>query len=156
MLRDFAWPFCSAIADLGLVEEDPTDEWGYSYRYPADCLRIRRILSGERNDNRQERVSYKIGRDGTGLLVYSDEEDAQIEYTYRETDTGRFTPDFNLALSYRIAAYVAPRLSGGDPFKLGQVMERMYVLSITKAQANAANEEQPDEEPDSEFHRTRE
>jgi len=156
MLRDYPWPFASTTVALGLVEADPNDEWGYSYRYPANCVRIRRILGGERNENRQEREPYKIGRDGTGSLIYTDMDDAEIEYTYRETDTGRYPSDFCMALAYRIAGYIAPRLSGGDPLRLGQLMERMFDMSITKAQKNASNEQQEEEEPESEFARARE
>ena len=45
-LRDFNWPFARVIADLGLIEEDPTDEWDFSYRVPSDCVSFRRIPSG--------------------------------------------------------------------------------------------------------------
>jgi hypothetical protein len=35
VLRAFAWPFATRFVDLQLVEEEPNDEWAYSYRYPA-------------------------------------------------------------------------------------------------------------------------
>lgn len=67
VLRDLNWPFTTVFASLALVEEDPTDEWSYSYRYPSDALKIRRVLSGLRNDTRQSRVPYKLGQDASGL-----------------------------------------------------------------------------------------
>lgn len=155
-LRDFPWPFATKFVALGLVAEDPTDEWKFSYRYPSDCLRLRRLLSGNRTDHRQSRASYKITRDSSGLLLYTDLEDAELEYTLKETDTGRFPSDFTMALSLRLAAYIAPRVAEEDPFQLGQRALQLYQFELSRAQASALNEEQPDEDPQSEFIRGRE
>lgn len=154
-LRDFPWPFATKFVALGLVETDPTDEWSFSYRYPSDCLNIRRILSGLRNDNRDSRASYKIGRDDDGVLIYTDIENASIEYTIRDDEVERYTPDFKMAFSCRLAALIAPRITKGDPFKMRDAALKMYQMELSKAHANAANEEQPDREPESEFIRAR-
>lgn len=156
MLRGFMWPFASRIVTLALVEEDPNDEWSFSYQYPSNCLNFRRILSGIRTDNRQSRIPYRIVDDPTGSLVYTDEEDAEAEYLVRVTDTLRFPPDFTMALSYLIASYCAPRLTGGDQFKLGEKALKMYVYHSSIAMAAAGNEEQGDELPQSEYIRARE
>lgn len=156
VLSDFPWPFATKFATLGLVEEDPTDEYQYSYRYPSDCLKLRRILSGARHDSRQTRVHYRVGQDTQGKLIYTDEQDAQVEYTLRETNTERFPSDLVLALSYKLAAAIAPSNAKGDPFKLVEKMLSLYEMQIGKAKANAANEDQPDENPESQFIRERE
>lgn len=155
LLRDFPWPFAMVTADLGLVEEDPTEEWAYSYRYPSNCLKLKRIQSGIRNDNQDSRIPYRVSRDDGGLLLYTDLEDAVIEYTFRETDPGRFPPEFVSALSFLLAFKMAPRLTAGDPFKLGDRAYQMYQVEIGKARASAGNEEVPGREPDSEFIRAR-
>jgi hypothetical protein len=151
VLRDFNWPFATKEVTLGLVESNPTEEWTYSYRYPADCLKLRRIFSGLRNDTRQSRVPYKIVRDSVGKLIYTDQINACMEYTIDEEDASRFDPDFVMALSFRLAAYMAPRLTSGDPFKLGERSYKLYVYEITKAQASAANEVQDEEKPNAEW-----
>jgi len=150
-LRDFPWPFAMKQAALGLVGENPTTEWGYSYRYPSDCLKLRRILSGLRNDTRQTRIPYKITRDISGRLVYTDQINAQMEYTLNEEDSERFTSDFVMALSLRLAVYTAPRLTSGDPFKLRESTFKLYMLEITRAQATAANEQQDEEKPNADW-----
>lgn len=155
MLRDFNWPFTRTFLSVALVEEDPTDEWGFSYRYPSDCVRLRRILSGDRNDPRQSRVPYQLGNDTQGTLIYTDKDEAEVEYSALITDTERFPGDFTMALSFRLASYVAPRLTGGDPFKMADRSLQLYMLSTAKAKASALNEEQPDEEPEGEFIRAR-
>lgn len=150
-LRDFPWPFATKIAALVLVEEDPTDLYKFSYRYPTDCLMLRKIYSGVRNDTLATRVNYKIIQDSSGRLIYTDREDAEAEYTVRITDHERFTPDFVWAFSLRLAAYAAPRLTGGDAFKLGDKAFQMYQFEIGKSESTARNEEQAEENPDSEF-----
>lgn len=155
MLRDFIWPFATKIAALGLVEEDPNEEWLFSYRYPSDCLKFRRILNGKRNSTRQSLQPYRIAQDDTARIILCDLEDAQAEYTINEDDPAMYPPDFAMALSMRLAAYIAPRVTGGDPFKMGDRALKLYEFEVTMAQANSANEEQDEEQPLSEFTRAR-
>lgn len=159
VLRDFAWPFASVIEALALVEEDPNDEWEYSYRYPSGCLKVGRVLngSGERIETDENRAAYKIGRDSTGLLIFTDVEDAEVEYTMQETDTGRWPADFAQAFSLLLAAMIGPSVAGGDQFKLSDRALQLYDWRRRSAQANAGNEEVPDYAGDSSgFIRSRE
>jgi hypothetical protein len=154
-LRDFGWPFAAKITDLTLKEEEPNVEWAYSYNYPSDCLRFKRILSGTRNDTRQTRVPYKIGNETEGTVIYADKEDAQAEYTIDISDTTRCPDDFILAWSMRWAQYCAPLLTAGDPFKLTERLKALYEYELSRARASALNEEQPEEDPDAELIRAR-
>ena len=155
-LRDFPWPFATRILALALVEENPNDEWNFSYRYPTDCLEIRRILSGIRNDTRQSRVPYRILSDEQGSLVYTDKENAEIEYTVNAVSPQFYSADFVMAFSLYLAHLMAPRLTGGDPYKLGARALGLYDLEISRAVKNAFNEQQIEEPPESEFIRARE
>jgi hypothetical protein len=155
-LRDAPWPFATARQTLALIEQDPNDEWGYSYGYPSGCMFFRRILSGDRTDTQDSRVPYKIERGTSGLIVMTDMEDAIAEYTADVTDTTLFPPDFVMALSLRIALMSAPRLTAGDQHGLGRRAYEMYRIEIARVNATAFNEEQLDREPDSEFIRERE
>lgn len=155
-LRDFDWPFATKFKNLGLVQElDPNQEWSYSYEYPSDCLKARRVLSGTRNDTRQSRIPYKIFQQDQTQLVYCDVEDAALEYTVVTTDPLFYPADFILALSYRLSVLISPALTKGDPFKMKQDLENLYQKEISRAQASSLNEEQPEEEVLSEFERSR-
>jgi hypothetical protein len=154
-LRDFPWPFAGKTAALALIEENPTTEWTYSYRYPTDCLKARRILSGNRNDTRQSEVVYKIFYSATGTVIYTDMKDAELEYTVLIDDPIRYPANFSLAFSLRLATYIAPQLTAGDPFKMGEQSFRRYQMELAMAQSSSLNEEQPDQEPESEFIRAR-
>lgn len=153
VLRDFDWPFANTIETLARIEVNPTYEWGFSYRYPAKSLALRRVLNGAtRQDSNLSRARYAIGRDAVGRLLYADMDGAAIQYTYDETDTERFTPDFVVALSFYLAFLVGPRVAGGAQIK--ELADRAYVYykrALLEAKANAANEQPQDIPPDAEM-----
>lgn len=155
VLRDFSWPFAKTITSLNLIQTNPNDEWAYSYAYPSDCINFLRILSGIRNDTLQSKERFKVSSTVNGRIIYSDKYQAQGEYVRYITDTLLYPPDFELAFSLLLASFIAPRITGADPFKRGDKALANYERLINKAKANAYNEEVPDEEPESEFIRAR-
>lgn len=160
-LRGFDWPVATKFATLSLVEdlteEDEDSEWVYSYRLPIDCANFRRLIGITRVEVRETRIPYRVTHDADGGLLYTDQEDAKCEYTGKMTDLIHLCPpDMILAQSYYLAALVAPRLTGGDPFKKGPAAEVKYFETIGKARETAVNEEQADVPLDSEFIRARE
>lgn len=154
-LKDYPFSFCNVTETLALVETAPNDEWAYAYRYPSDCLYPIRILSGLRNDSRQTRVPYKIGKDSSGKLIYCDQPNAQLEYTQNVKDWSKFPPDFVMAVSFLLAALASPRICGEDPHKLGERALRMYEYYKTKTNAHDANSQQQEEPPEAEHIRAR-
>ena len=155
MQSDFPWPFLTRAGSLALVEENPTDEWDYSYRYPSDALKIHRIFSSLRNDNRQSRVPHKIYSDSNGKLIYVDTENAIMEYSIKVTEEDRWPADFTLAFSYLLASYAGPRLTKGDPYKMRNEALGFYMRYLQLAEQRTLNEEQAEVLPESEFVRAR-
>lgn len=154
-LEDYNWSFARKFATLNLVEETPIEDWLYSYRYPVDCVRARRILSGSPDESRQDRINFIVGKDSAGRLIYTNQETAELEYTEKVTDPSFYPSAFSLALSFRLAAYCAPRLTKGDPFKLKAEMLVQYELEINRAERNDVNSQQDFEEAESAFIRAR-
>lgn len=152
-LGSFPWPFSRRQAALGLVSKKgdanhPSSEYTYAYRYPADCLQLRKILSGLRIDARETRVSYDLLADEAGTLIMTDRADAVAEYTSTlGQNPGRWTADFQKALAYYVAYLIAPRLTKGDPFKMGDKCYQLYQRALAGARSCAANEVQPDQDP---------
>lgn len=153
--RDFPWPFATRIGALELVEENPNREWSFSYRKPSGTVFFRRILSGSRNDSSTSAVAFRIISDANGDLILTDMEEAEGEWTYLIDSVDKWPADFRAAVAYRIAAEVAPRITAGDPFKLGQRAISFYNAELSKAQANAGNEERPDLPPETDLVRAR-
>jgi hypothetical protein len=155
VLRDFEWPFATRYVDLGLVAENPNTEWEFSYRFPSDAEKFRKILSGVRNETNESRVPYILASDDIGKLIYTDQSNATGKYTKKITDVSLFPSDFTMALSLRLAYYIAPRVTRGDPFKLQEKVINNYFIEISRTKATALNEEQSEKEPESEFIRSR-
>lgn len=161
VFRDYAWPFATQTAALALVTErdvdtdHPTAEWLYQYALPANCMMLRKLQSGLRVDPREMKVPYQLHYGTSGTTVLTDMVDAVGVFTLLVEDAGRYPPDFTLAFSALLAALVAPRITGGDPFKQRQVAMAVYSDMIAKARANSANEEQPDVEPEGGYTRAR-
>jgi len=134
MLREFEWPFAKRIASLALVEEDPSDgvEWGFSYRWPSDCIKARYIVDGNMDPSVQyPRISFEIGVDDVTVM----------------------SPKFRKALSFRLAMEAAPTLAGSDQagMALGQLAERNYRSAMSEAKAEYLNERQSGNPRESEF-----
>lgn len=155
-LRDFHWPFATSYVTLALVGGSTTPvnyDWQYSYRYPSDCVNARRIVTpvGRRNPNPP---AFAIGRDATGKLIFTDQSEAQLEYTKLITSVEEFDPIFVSALAWKIGADAAPGLSRIP--NMAKVAMSMFEIDISKARARAANESQQDPEEEAEMTRARE
>ncbi len=152
--RAFPWAFSRRIVAAALVEEDPTSEWGFSYRYPSDCVMLRRIVTGARAPSRASRDPYWVGGDASGRLIYSNTEDMEIEYTALVDDESRWPSDFAMSFTFLLAYYVAPRLSKGSQGEIQRAQRELlqkYMIEVERARANSSNEEQPDPPAESEF-----
>lgn len=150
-LRDFPNPFLIVTEDLGLVSDNTDDEnaeWSYSYRYPANCAKAIRIPSGYRNETPESRVPYRIMSDSSGALILTDKENARLEYAKTSDEPDKWAADFVMAFSLLLAFYIAPRLTAGDPYKLGERAYRAYLMSMNKSRANAVGEEQSEQPTD--------
>lgn len=155
VLGDHHWPFSRKEAVLNLVEETPEGEWSFIYRYPSDCVDMRRIKSGVRNDTLKSRIPFEISSDDSGKTIITDKEDAECEYTKNVNNSTLFSAEFVLALSFRLAAYIIPRLSGGDPFKAKAEMLAQYELELGRAKKKSMNEERTEQPPPTELIGTR-
>jgi hypothetical protein len=172
MLSDFPWPWTETYFLLAQVAGPETTkaranaQWLRSYRYPPDCLKMRRIvltpppinatipqttgtLGISYADNEPWRraagdaypVSYGLGNDANGVLIMSDfygTYGLTAIYTSAVTDPTQFASDFTDCLSWRLAADLAMGL-GFDSNKR-EYAEKMYNETIRKIRATHYNE----------------
>jgi hypothetical protein len=136
LLRFAEWPFATTEADLGLIEEDPNEQWQFSYQYPAECLRFIEMVNPAEVtviDPQTGRYAYlnsipfEIRYGTSGREIWTNLEDAVGKYVRTISETGRFPPDFTLALSFHIASLIAPSVVGAEAYD---------VVEIAKAMAN--------------------
>ncbi len=101
------WRFCQEI-------ETNITEWAYRYPVPADCLRIKSVDNGEDYE--------RIGR-----LIYTNSEDPTLRYVWDMTDSELWDNLMVDALSLRLAAALAPTITGKPRQDL---MEEMAALMM--------------------------
>jgi hypothetical protein len=146
-IREFPWPRLRMTEELQLVTDYTAvdgAEWLYSYRMPDSCAVVRRIPSGvSRVDTAATVIPYALGRDDAGALIFTDLEDATVEFTYLEDDVTRYTPDLVSTIALLLASRIAPRF-GPEAVKLGDRAFKLYIERRSAARATALNEVRPD------------
>lgn len=123
VLRDCPWPWARKYAALVLMQSAPNSDWAYSYRYPADCLFVRRIVTAA-GRGEADPPEFAIGSDDSGQIVYTNETAAVAEYTRKVTDPDQFDAHFISLMAWRIGATLAPGLSKID--KMADVAMERY------------------------------
>jgi len=152
LLRDLSPQFARRYVALALLEEDPNDDWAYSYRYPSDCLRALRLVDGHRIQT--TRIPWELASDTTGRLIYTDQDDAVLRYIARIEDPEQFDPSFVEALAWKLAFKLSIPLSRSKAER--DYAFDMYKVSRSIANANDANEGERDNDPEAESIRARE
>lgn len=158
VLSELPWPFATGYVALGLVAGTSSvavnDDWQYSYRYPSGCLKVRRITDAAEARRPTTPPPFRVGRDGTGKLIYTDQADpVTVEYTVAITEPGEFSAPFASMLAWRLAVMAAPALT-----RMAQAMNlanQFYQLERSAAMADALNEQQQEEQLDAESIRAR-
>lgn len=149
VLSDYPWPFALRRQSLALVASNPTDVWGASYRVPPEALQVFRLVSSFRPDTERTRIPYEMVGDDSGQLVYTNESPATVEYTVMAEEPERYPPAFVSALKHRLAAEIAPSVTSGDQFQLGQKAMQKYLWQISKAKVSASLMQAPSVTPTS-------
>lgn len=156
VLTNFSWNFARSIKPLALLSNTTVFNWRYVYQYPADCLRIDKLILNYQlysagvytppydNANLPDlegQVPYKVMTvDGVKVIV-SNEPDLRIQYRTRVTDTTKYDTVFIMALSYLLASELAIPLAG---IELGGRLRaeslQIYEAYISQASADNRNE----------------
>ncbi|MFN4018037.1 MAG: hypothetical protein ACK4JB_22050 [Reyranella sp.] len=134
------WNFNRVSQPLASSGTPPT-RWGYSYAYPADCLKIWRLDFGSGWSWTRWNgmaIPFEIASDGTNPFLYCNDAVANAVYSQRVTDPSRFSSAFVLAFVDCLAAAVAlPITQKAD---LAERLARHAQDRVEKAQADSANE----------------
>lgn len=123
-LRDFPWSFATRYATPALVDgaldDHAAPDWIFAYRAPASMLFARRIVkplatTGVGRGFDRTPPPYRVGSDDTGLLIYTNEPSAVLEFTIRPANVLAIGDAlFRDAFSWRLAAALAPALAVPD------------------------------------------
>lgn len=130
VLRSHRWNFAIKRTELSQLSDAPLFGWAFQYELPTDCLRVLQL-------NGYEQWERPDMWETEGGMLLTDEDTTHLKYIARVTDTNLFDPLFVDALSSRLAAKIAVKITGSD--SKAEALTRDYeVLTGTKAvRANA-------------------
>lgn len=140
--RDFAlaswpWSFAKQYAALALTTNTVPRIWTYEYAEPADCRRVIRIEPQRRS---LPKVPYERGVAGGARVIWTDEPEALLKYVSDLTDPNVFSSEFNTALAWLVASYLAGNFAVSSRTARADCWQ-MYRNEIAVAQAEDANAE---------------
>lgn len=152
-LEGFNWGF--ARKSRSLAEHSvaaPTYRWAYRYQYPEDCVAPRYIQNPLGMDATAIPFEVENADDGT-LCILTDEEDATLIYTFDLETVSLFSMYFVTAMSYALAAFIAPKLTGKTSVQ--DRMQRTHQAYINLASGANAEQRVPREPRDPSWIRER-
>lgn len=132
-LADHHWAFARKRVTLALVEEDPTDNWSYSYALPTDMVRSRAL---ERVSGTAE-IPYEL----EGDLLYTDEEEAVLIYTGSVTDPLKFSVGFVRVLVLRLAMELATSIFDSETMTVD--LYKLYQVELKLAAGQDSSQQTP-------------
>jgi hypothetical protein len=153
VLESSDWNFARKRAFLALHSEAPPNDWGFRYKRPADCVKVRRIINpaGETQDE----VPFQIMTtdDGDEETILCNVDDAEVEYTFNLQNTGQYNSLFITALAFLLGHYICLALTGKQ--QIAEANLRNYFNAVRIAQAINGNEQGRKPDRDAEWVRER-
>lgn len=141
VLRRYPWPWATRREELALLPETPKD-YAYAYRYPASCVCLRKLYSVDEEGRflpLPDFVSYQMTSDAEGKVLNTNEERVAAEYTADITDNDLMDEIFCEALSWKLAASIAFKLTGNPT--IVQMATSEYERIFAEALTDAENEQ---------------
>lgn len=152
-LEDLDLDATSSQVTLELIEADPNDIWGYSYKYPSDCVFLRRIQSTVEIDNRETHIPRRVTMKSGQKCIFTNQVDAIAEYISKDVALSMLSPNAGLAIAYKLAILAAPLIVGKGSQKLREEIQKKYIIVKAEAQEHDRRENTNfvDPEVESEF-----
>lgn len=114
LLQVYPWGFAGKTQSLAELTNDKPGAWGYSYKRPVDCLKVRWLRQAystvelyPQDEGVQQQNRYEI----EGERIYCGIAPAYLRYTWRIIDPTKFPPLFVDALSAALTVRLAMPLT---------------------------------------------
>lgn len=114
LLEGYPWRFAGKTQSLAQLTNDKPGAWGYAYKRPNDCLKVRWVRREYSTvdlcpQTQQEEIANPY--DIEGETIYCNLSPAFLRYTSRLTDPTKYRPLFVEALSWHLAVKLAMPLT---------------------------------------------
>lgn len=114
LLREHTWSFSKRNKVLTLTADPAVLGWQYIYAYPDECLYIRRLYNVYSLPGVMDEYETALSSETESRVIYTNTDQAYIEYTARITDPTLFDPTFTETLKYKLASLIVKPLTGSD------------------------------------------
>lgn len=153
-LKDLNLDSLSTRVTLELLENLTDDKyWAYLYRYPANCILLRRLDSGALTDTSATLVDKAVRIVDGVKVIYSNDTQSVAEIIPANLPLSALSANTAMAIAYKLAFLSAPLVTGKGSSRLRQELMQAYVIFKTEAQNDDAleNERYVTDEERSEF-----
>ena len=168
LLQGHDWNFARKRLTLAVIDDERNrPEWKYQYAYPTDCLQGRKILPVNSSTNaallysERVKVQYPLVPfevavlPSTGLsgsvdqkVVWTNKEDAVLEYTYNQENPAFFSEDFSMALSWQLAKFIAKPITNKTSVEDRAISQANHFTLVARASnMNERREPKQSEQP---------
>jgi hypothetical protein len=128
LLRDGDWGFAQATIAAVPSGQAAPGQWSVSYAYPADCLKVRNLISAAYLTDKSDPlpILFEVASNvAVGRVILTDEASAMLVYTAQIIDPTRWDALFADALAAELARRLAPALENPETEKLELEDEKM-------------------------------
>lgn len=145
------WSFATKRKAVPELVDEEGFGWRKVFQLPADSLRaisvkeyryqsvLRHPFAQVFPDHDPTQAEFEV-KDGK---IYSNVENAVVQYVSSNTDVSRFTPGFVVALAYFLAhQLVGARVKGKEGQTLAQALFKQFQVSLSIAKTKDASQEQ--------------
>lgn len=152
LLQSYPWHFAGKTAALAEITNDKPGKWGYAYKRPVDCLKVRWIrreysLTDPCPQTLQQEITNPYELEGEA--VYCNLSPAFLRYTWKLTDPTKFTELFVEALAWHLTVRLAMPLTRDT--KVRADAYQLAIQAASSASEHDANEERSSSDHDSEL-----
>ena len=161
LLEEFPYHFSMKRVQLAQVTAETTN-WSYAYTVPSDYIRALNVYALDATDDAiipKIEPSYDVYPEGKYVqddaaqpyviealadntrVIYTNQEDAVLHYVYDVLDTSKFSPTFDMAISYMMASFLCGDVIGGrEGSSMAASMKQMAQSVSADAQVLSANQ----------------
>lgn len=116
ILSRHRWHFALSrikLAKLKIDDSEKMEGYDYYYQYPPEALQLVSLHNAGDYETKLSIKETYLPKEGQRSILGT-EDGLEGMFVINITDTSKFTPQFTRALSYDIAANIAPILTGND------------------------------------------
>jgi len=130
----------SESIELELLEILDDGPWVYVYKYPTRCTFLRRIKSLSVLDSRTTFIEKRVALHNGQKAIFTNEAEAVIECIPNDISLAVLSSPAGFAVSYLLAFFSAPLLTGKGAKALREELYQRYLLSLNDAKQLDKNE----------------